>query len=554
MTDAASIDAILTGEAFAGAGGNGEPWRVMTDVLDRRIARALFVSLWALYALIGPGLTVINSNTVSRMGFVFSVIQHHTLDIDAFARLTDDKALFAGHYYLDKAPGLSLMALPLVAAAEGAARLSGIATAPIVDGQLSPFFFVMIWLAVAVTTALLTAAAAGVLYLFARRSGAARGAALFGALGFALCTPAFGWATVFFSHAAADACLFIGFALMVIASDPAAQSRRSAGIACIAGAVLSWSVVLEFTAAAGVLVIAGVGCWRLRALPSAQCARLLTAAIAGGALAALPLAICNYLAFGSIAHLAYSNEVGFLGMQTGLFGVGLPRADVLTELLVGTRRGILWLAPLLAVVPLAWAASFRRLGAPLGITLLAIPACYLLIDSGYVYWDGGWSTGPRHITPALPFVSFALVTLWEAAGRRSRAGLLAIAGASFVVSLMCATTTMTCPQWFGGILVDNELRDVVLPLFMAGDVHHWLAPIGHGGLGSLAYLPMPGLIQVVASGLLPLFRRRTPSEEREIVAPPQPQGMPIFRSFAWAKSCATASTPLRQATRSARRA
>jgi hypothetical protein len=489
----------------------------MTDVLDRRIARAMFVSLWALYALIGPGLTVINPNSVSRMGFVFSVIQHHSLEIDAFAPFTMDKALLAGHYYLDKAPGLSLMAMPFVAAAEGVARLFGIATAPIVDGQPSPLFFIMIWLAVAVTTALLTAAAAAVLYLFARRSGAARGAALFGALGFALCTPAFGWATVFFSHAAAGACLFIGFALMVLASDPAAQSRRGAGIACIAGVLLSWSVVLEFTAAAGVLVIAGVGCWRLRALPSAQCARLLIAAIAGGVVAALPLAICNYLAFGSVAHLAYSNEVDFAGLRTGLFGVGLPHADVLTELLVGTRRGILWLAPLLVVAPLAWAASFRRFGAPLALALVAIPVCYLLINSGYVYWDGGWSTGPRHITPALPFIGLALVALWQAAGRRSRAGLLAIAGASFVVSLMCATTTMTCPDMVDGKLVQDELFGCILPAFRTGQVHHLLAPAGNGEAGSIAWLLLPVLLGLIASGVLPLIGRHMAAADAGVV-------------------------------------
>jgi hypothetical protein len=349
---------------------------------------------------------------------------------------------------------------------------------------------------------------------------------LFGALGFALCTPAFGWATVFFSHAAAGACLFIGFALMVLASDPAAQSRRSAGIACIAGVLLSWSVVLEFTAAAGVLVIAGVGCWRLRALPSAQRARLLMAAIAGGVVAALPLAICNYLAFGSIAHLAYGSEVGFAGLRTGLFGVGLPHADVLRELLVGTRRGILWLAPLLAVVPLAWAASFRRFGAPLALILVAVPVCYLLINSGYVYWDGGWSTGPRHLTPALPFVGLALVALWQAAARRSRAGLLAIAGVSFVVSLICATTTMTCPDMVGGKLVPDELRDVILPLFAAGDVHHWLAPAGSGGLGSLAWLLVPGPVVAVASGLLPLFRRQMQAMEPGAAGLPSQQGAP----------------------------
>jgi hypothetical protein len=31
-------------------------------------------------------------------------------------------------------------------------------------------------------------------------------------------------------------------------------------------------------------------------------------------------------------------------MKTGFFGIGIPKLDVITELLFGLRRGILWLA------------------------------------------------------------------------------------------------------------------------------------------------------------------------------------------------------------------
>src|SRR4051794_26346442 len=87
----------------------------MMDLFDKRIARAIFLSLWALYAWIGPGLSVINVNSISRIGLTFSIVERHALDIDAIAPYTIDKAEFAGHAYLDKAPGLSLMAVPAVA-------------------------------------------------------------------------------------------------------------------------------------------------------------------------------------------------------------------------------------------------------------------------------------------------------------------------------------------------------------------------------------------------------------------------------------------------------
>ena len=81
----------------------------MTDLFDKRIARAIFLSLWAaLCAGIGPGMSSINVNAISRIGLVFSIVERHALDIDPIAQYTIDKAEFGGHTYLDKAPGRPL--------------------------------------------------------------------------------------------------------------------------------------------------------------------------------------------------------------------------------------------------------------------------------------------------------------------------------------------------------------------------------------------------------------------------------------------------------------
>jgi hypothetical protein len=47
----------------------------------------------------------------------FPLLSQVRLDIDRWADRTIDKALFEGHYYADKLPGLSLLAVPVVAAA-----------------------------------------------------------------------------------------------------------------------------------------------------------------------------------------------------------------------------------------------------------------------------------------------------------------------------------------------------------------------------------------------------------------------------------------------------
>jgi hypothetical protein len=133
----------------------------------------------------------------------------------------------------------------------------------------------------------------------------------------------------------------------------------------------------------------------------------------------------------------------------------------------------------------------------------------LLINSGYAYWDGGASTGPRHITPMLPFIGLALVPLWETCGRSLRLGLLAFATVSFALSLACATFYMTTPLAADGIgWVHDELFEFILPHFLAGDVHHLFAPQGNGGLLSLAWLLVPVLPEVAASGVVPMARRQ----------------------------------------------
>ena len=47
-----------------------------------------------------------------------ALVEHHDARIDEFQSLTIDKAEFGGHVYLDKAPGMTLLALPAVAIAE----------------------------------------------------------------------------------------------------------------------------------------------------------------------------------------------------------------------------------------------------------------------------------------------------------------------------------------------------------------------------------------------------------------------------------------------------
>src|SRR5208282_4006395 len=144
---------------------------MMIDLLDKRIARAIFLSLWALYSCIGPGFTVLNANVVPRIGLALAILEHRTVVIDDVAANTIDKAQIAEHYYLEKAPGMSLMALPAVAAVDAGARALGFERIAFLNRKPTVFYVASVWAAIIVTSALFTAAAATVLYLLARHLG-----------------------------------------------------------------------------------------------------------------------------------------------------------------------------------------------------------------------------------------------------------------------------------------------------------------------------------------------------------------------------------------------
>ena len=81
--------------------------------MNANARRSLFVLLFVSFAYFYQAG---GWNQNSRFDLVRAITNEHTLNIDPFSHSTGDKAFFEGHYYSDKAPGLALTAVPLVAA------------------------------------------------------------------------------------------------------------------------------------------------------------------------------------------------------------------------------------------------------------------------------------------------------------------------------------------------------------------------------------------------------------------------------------------------------
>ena len=414
------------------------------------VALALFVLVWL--SCVWSGSFALNPNNATRLFAALALVERGEARIDRYHTLTIDKAQFAGadgmHYYMDKAPGMTLMALPALGAAQVATgtRLDD-QVSDIANPRLIPFLALRLRLVVATTTAILTALAAVLLLDLGTGITGSPAAGLFAALGYALGSVVWGWSTTLFGHAPVAALLLIAtWAVWRGTSSDRDLERWRYPV--LAGAALGWAAVIEFPAALGGIAI---GLWAIRrtqglAWPVRR--RLYLFALGATAVAGLPLVGYDLLAFGTPFKLGYQGVVGFGGMRQGLFGLTWPKPWVLLQILFGTRRGLVWVAPVLVLGVIGlWRMIRARKTRDLGLLAVTVIAIVLSVNAAYAYWDGGASMGPRHSVPAIPFLALGLAPFWaslrHAYSRIAAASVLAV---SMLLNLVVAATDIFAPE------------------------------------------------------------------------------------------------------------
>ncbi|MET3438667.1 hypothetical protein [Sphingomonas sp. 1185] len=400
-----------------------------------RIRIGLFLLVWLSGAWFGSW--EFNPNNATRLFAAIRMVENGTATIDPFAPLTIDKAQFGTHAYLDKAPGMTLMALPAVAITD---LVTGDHAGRHIPSSVDPGFVAYLKLrtrvAAATGSALLTAIAAVLLFDLALTLTGGAGAALFAALGYALGTPIWGYSTTLLGHAAVAA-------LFVIAL--AGVARGGGRWMAMAGLALGWAVVVEYQAVLAGSVIGLWAVWKYRATP-----RALLPLIVAGVAGLLPLAAYNLFAFGTLFRIGYSGVVGFEGMNQGLFGLTVPRLAVLREILVGPTRGLFWVAPVLLVAPVGlWRLGEERATRGIALAAAGVAVVALLVNAAYVYWDGGNATGPRHAMPLAGVAALGLAPVWAMARAGwQRVGLAVLLIGSVAINLTIAAAEIFAPPGY----------------------------------------------------------------------------------------------------------
>lgn len=385
-------------------------------------------------------------NQNSRFALIQAVVEQGTIRIDDYHAATGDKSVFEGHFYSDKAPGQAFLAVPVVWAAQPMVKS--------VEGQS--------YLATLLTAGVPTVLAALALAWAAIRLGASRGAALFAALVYGLGTPAWAYATLLWGHQLSACGLIAGFALAIALLEEGSV-RRDWLLSMAVGLSAGWAVVTEYPALPAAAILAGLAVASARGGGRARMLRV----AAGVALGALPCALVlmayHAAAFGSPFETPLKHLWGFSHVREDPFS--LPSASALHAILLGAKRGLLPLAPVLLVATgglvlgiargprLAWSAA--------GAIVLA----YLILNASFRTPLAGWSYGPRYLAGALPFLCLGLAPLFTWASVRLRVLMAGLAAIGAALALMAVSTTPQPPE-----SIDRPVAELLWPAFRAGNL------------------------------------------------------------------------------------
>jgi hypothetical protein len=423
-------------------------------------------------------------NPVSRFDLTRSIVERHSLNIDHYVDNTGDRARRGDHWYSDKAPLASLLAVPAYQAYHWLERSRGRApsyevraSAPgeppqklTVNRSFQRALYVC-----SLSTAALAGVGLGLALFELLRRRVSTVAALAGSAATVLATPLFPYATSFYGHILAAA--FLSSAVVWLdstrstasASPSTAPEAPSRGRALAAGACLAASVGCEYLSAVPAAVVLAVfllGVVRRSPAPLpralARCGSEWVVPLALGALGPLLLlAAYHWACFGAPWRTGYSFIVDprfAAGHASGLLGIRLPTLSALWGLSFGRLRGLFYVSPLALALAVGCCARARR--DPTALAALCALLALLLVNGSYYMWWGGAAAAPRHLIPALGLLALGMPWLWQHRWLRPLSLLLALVG--LVNMLAISAVGLEAPEH------GDVLRDFVYQRLLSG--------------------------------------------------------------------------------------
>lgn len=344
-------------------------------------------------------------NGNSHLGLTFAIVQEGRLTIDSFYKQegleTGDKSVFNGHYYSDKAIGLSIISVIFYLPLYWLSHLFQFSLSVWQSKYYLTFFVI----------GLPSAFTGSLIYVFCKYLSSSQLRAYIVTLAIALGTMALPFSLVFFSHQLAGSILFSAFFLIFLLKLRSGTVKN--WIPFLTGLLLGLALITEYTTFIIVIPLVVYYFYVLWKKQLFHEKSLILLPAFGGLIPILVLFAYNWLIYGNPLSIGYEHlSASFYGnsMAQGLMGIGWPQLKVLYYLTVHPAMGLFWQSPvlLMAIVGAYGLFRSREYRAEAILTTVAVVA-YLLMNSGYFMWWGGKSFGPRLLIPMLPFLCLPLI-------------------------------------------------------------------------------------------------------------------------------------------------
>ncbi len=460
--------------------------------------------LFCSYAYVLPRWSDWNQN--SRLNLVLALVDDGSPRIDRYVENTGDYAIYNGHAYTDKPPGLSFLGVPIYV------MMRPLLDAPPIRTQLERIgarfektlnpegsglridkirFALIQYALTLVLVALPSALFGGLFFLVLRRLGVAPIPASVGTLAYGLATSAAPYAGNFYAHQLVAVLLFTAFVLSW--SPPSGWSPVVSGV--VVGLLLGWAVISEYPTAPAAAVIGLYAVYR-------HGLRWLVSLALGGSFPIALLVMYDLAAFGTPWPIGYAYSALWQEQHhTGFISLVGPQWEAIWGLTFSDFRGLFFRAPwLLLAIPAYWIGWRQRTHRAEWWVLLLVPLSFLLFYGSSIMWWGGFAAGPRYIVPMIPFLALLamlfIASVWSHPGWCT--GILILMASSFGLIWMEATAT----QLFPTDSIRSPWSDYVIPAWRRGDIAR--------NLGMVLQLEGPWslapLLLLITTGVIVLFR------------------------------------------------
>jgi len=395
-------------------------------------------------------------NQNGRICLTRAIIDYGTFSIDNYREdspamkfvNTGDWAFYNGHYYCNKSPGLSFLAVLPFACAQHVLK-------HVVHAQPEQQVLYSAYVSnLCITVIMASLLCVLLFYTCHRLLDLGLGSSLLLTLFYGLGTLAFPYSTAFYCHQPAAFCLFAALVLAMHIRHSTSQKKHF--LALLGGFSGGMGILIEpsciYLSAAIVLYLAYFK----------ETRRYIPLFIAGCIPPGVIQVFYNFACFGNplASSYNYSNDLVMWKVNGKLFGI--PRLQTIIQLLISPYRGVFFSSPVL-LMALPGAFLFFKSSTWREETVLCAGAslCLFILIASFFAWHGGSAPGPRYLLPVFPWWF-----LLSAMALKRFPKLFITAGLVSILINLCITVVgIEIPRE-----IKNPLFEVIFRNLMAGRV------------------------------------------------------------------------------------